>query len=294
MRFLDIKTDFAFKKVFGAADSKPRLISFLNALVYDDSDVKIADLTIVDPYNIPLLKGMKDSFVDVKAILSDGTKVIIEMQVLSCEGFEKRVLYNAAKNYSTQLLKGERYDLLNPIIALTIVDFVMFDETDQYITKFKLLEKDKFIRYNDDLELVFIELPKFEKELDTLSGVKEEWVWFVKNAGSLEYVPETFSQDVKGAFDVANQANMTQEELDIQFKKRDYIALQKGSLALAQKQGLKQGIEQGLKQGLEQGMEHGSRKKSVEIALNLLDVLDCETVARKTGLSVEEVKALRN
>jgi hypothetical protein len=41
-------------------------------------------------------------------------------------------------------------------------------------------------------------------------------------------------------------------------------------------------------------MEHGSRKKSVEIALNLLDVLDCETVARKTGLSVDEVNALRN
>ncbi|MEA1955271.1 MAG: PD-(D/E)XK nuclease family transposase, partial [Campylobacterota bacterium] len=31
MRFLDVKTDYAFKKVFGSEDSKSKLISFLNA-----------------------------------------------------------------------------------------------------------------------------------------------------------------------------------------------------------------------------------------------------------------------
>ncbi len=33
---------------------------------------------------------MKDTFVDVKAELSDNTRVIKEMQVLNHEGFEKR------------------------------------------------------------------------------------------------------------------------------------------------------------------------------------------------------------
>ena len=109
MRFLDIKTDFAFKKVFGSADSKDILISFLNAIIDFENNRKIQDLTIVDPYNIPMLKGMKDTFVDVKAQLDDGSWVIIEMQVLNHEGFEKRVLYNAAKNYSIQLTKGDAY-----------------------------------------------------------------------------------------------------------------------------------------------------------------------------------------
>ena len=67
MKFLDIKTDFAFKKVFGSADSKDLLISFLNATIDFENNRKIEDLTIVDPYNIPMLKGMKDTFVDVKA-----------------------------------------------------------------------------------------------------------------------------------------------------------------------------------------------------------------------------------
>ena len=93
MKFLDIKTDFAFKKVFGSADSKDLLISFLNATIDFENNRKIEDLKIVDPYNIPMLKGMKDTFVDVKAELDDGSRVIIEMQVLNHEGFEKRVLY---------------------------------------------------------------------------------------------------------------------------------------------------------------------------------------------------------
>ncbi len=33
MKFLDVKTDYAFKKVFGSDNSKDILISFLNALV---------------------------------------------------------------------------------------------------------------------------------------------------------------------------------------------------------------------------------------------------------------------
>jgi len=97
MKFLDVKTDFAFKKVFGSADSKDLLISFLNSVIEFENKQTITDLTIVDPYNIPMLKGMKDTFVDVKAQLDDGSRVIIEMQVLNYEGFEKRVLYNAAK-----------------------------------------------------------------------------------------------------------------------------------------------------------------------------------------------------
>ena len=89
MKFLDIKTDFAFKKVFGSVDSKDLLISFLNATIDFENNRKIGDLTIVDPYNIPMLKGMRDTFVDVKAELDDGRRVIIEMQVLNHEGFEK-------------------------------------------------------------------------------------------------------------------------------------------------------------------------------------------------------------
>ncbi len=72
MHFLDVKTDYAFKRVFGSEESKPVLISFLNAILDYQGEQAIVDLTIVDPYQVPMLKGMKDGYVDVKAVLANG------------------------------------------------------------------------------------------------------------------------------------------------------------------------------------------------------------------------------
>ncbi|MBO0615006.1 Rpn family recombination-promoting nuclease/putative transposase [Thiothrix fructosivorans] len=323
MRFLDVKTDFAFKKVFGSEQSKPILISFLNALLdYHDGD-EITDLTIIDPYQAPKILGMKDTYVDVKAVCANGSTVIIEMQVLNVEGFEKRVLYNAAKAYSAQLGKGEKYHLLNPVIALTLTDFVMFPDQPDMFSHYRLIEKQTLAHYSGDLELVFIELPKFVKELDELTTISEKWVYFVKNAGKLDYVPDTLKIEpqILDAFGIANHAGLTEEELEAQEKRYDFLRVQR-----ALQDGLK-AAEEGLKEAeirvaqaeqktaeAEKQMAQAEQKtaeaeqkmlelqeqaiaamhtKSLDIARQLLDVLDDATIALKTGLTVEEVGALR-
>ena len=298
MNFLDVKTDFAFKKVFGTVENKDILIEFLNTVVEFENDKKIVDLTIIDPYNIPMLKGMKDTFVDVKAKLDNDTTVIIEMQVLNNEGFEKRVLYNAAKNYSIQLDKGEDYHLLNPVIALNIVDFIMFDDTDKVITNFKLLEKEKFIKYTDDIELIFIELPKFKKELNELKNLKEQWLYFLKNADSLTMIPKEFDNSIQKALNTVNEAGMSKEELEMQHKRKEFISVQKLAILKADKDGFKKGMEKGLEKGIQKGIEKGVQQgieqRNIEMAINLLDVLDVETISLKTGLSVAEVENLKH
>jgi predicted transposase/invertase (TIGR01784 family) len=286
MKFLDIKTDFAFKKVFGSADSKDILISFLNAIIDFENNCKIRDLTIVDPYNIPMLKGMKDTYVDVKAQLDDGSRVIIEMQVLNHEGFEKRVLYNAAKNYSIQLTKGDKYHLLNPVVALTITDFILFDNSSELISNFKLIEKKQFIEYSDDIELIFIELPKFTKTEGELESIQDKWLYFIKNAGDLDYIPNNIEQELEKAFNIANEANLSMEELELQHKKRDWIYIQKSSIELATKTGLKQGREE--------GREEGINEASTAIALNLLGKgIDIATIAEVTGLNESVLSSLQ-
>ena len=50
---------------------------------------------------------------------------------------------------------------------------------------------------------------------------------------------------------------------------------------------------QGLEQGVKQGLEQGAKQEKIEIAKNLLDILDDETISFKTGLSIEEVKEIR-
>ena len=258
MRFLNPKTDFAFKKIFGSSGSKDILISFINAMLRFGPEHEIVDLTIIDPYQAPKIKGMKDTYLDVKARSKDDREFIIEMQVLNVAGFEKRILYNAAKAYSIQIESAEKYIQLNPVIAITITDFIMFAETTQIISSFRLLEKNKFFEYaNSDLELVFIELPKFNKMEEQLSDITDKWIYFLRNAGSLEFIPQTLKveQPIFEAFQIANKANLTREELDDQEHREMFIQDQRGALTKAIEQGIQQGRQQGIQQGPAEGQE---------------------------------------
>ncbi|MDQ7084539.1 MAG: Rpn family recombination-promoting nuclease/putative transposase [Sulfurovum sp.] len=175
-------------------NSKDILISFLNATLELHSKIKY--LSIEDPYNVPKLQGMKDTSVDVKATLENKTKVIIEMQILNHDGFESRILYNTAKNYANQLERGDKYTLLNPVIALTIVNFNMF-ETNKVKSSYKLFEKESFTQYSDDIELVFIELPKFDKTFEACESIEDKWIYFIKNARDLTVVPQLQDKNLK-------------------------------------------------------------------------------------------------
>lgn len=294
MQFLDVRTDFAFKRVFGSEQSKGILIDFLNAII-DFGDERITDLAIVDPYQVPPLKGMKDSYVDVKAVLSNRARVIIEMQVLNVEGFEKRVLYNAAKLYSSQLRRSQQYAGLEPVIALTITDFEMFKDFDKVISYWNLREKEQLVQYSDEIELIFVELPKFKKNEDELDSVTDKWIYFIKNAGSLDFIPKTFTElPLLEAFDLANTAALSEEELEVQFKRRDFIMLQQGALMKAEKDGLAKGMEKGMAKGLEQGMEKGQREAKLAIARSLLaHGIGLEVIAASTGLSGKELASLQ-
>jgi predicted transposase/invertase (TIGR01784 family) len=59
------------------------------------------------------------------------------------------------------------------------------------------------------------------------------------------------------------------------------------------KEGIEKGLEKGIEKGIEKGKAEGIKKRNIEIAKSLLDVLDDETIAKKTTLSVEDVKKFR-
>ncbi|MEK0181431.1 MAG: Rpn family recombination-promoting nuclease/putative transposase [Oscillatoriales cyanobacterium] len=291
MRFINPKIEFAFKKIFGSNQSKPILISFLNAMIYDGNPT-IADLEIIDPYLASRVQYLKDSYLDVKARLADGATVIIEMQVLNVESFAKRVVYNTAKTYSTQLMRGEGYFKLKPVIALTITDFEMFDNDREVISHFLFKEKERLFEYPDPgMEMIFIELPKFNKQLDELETLTDKWVYFMKNAPSLEVVPSTMENvsEIQQAFAIANETNLNAEELkDLEDRER-YIMDQQGIL----RKGIEEGLAQGREEGREEGIALGMREKALEIARQLLNVLDNQTISQTTGLSVEDIQNLR-
>ena len=262
MRFISPKTDFAFKKIFGSEQSKDILISFLNAIIYSGED-KIQDLEIMDPYNAPTTVYLKDTYLDVKAVLDDKTKVIIEMQVESVEGFYKRIMYNLSKTYANQLETGVGYLGLNPVIALTITDFNMLKNTDKVITHFSFIEEEEgFIYRDDEMKMVFVELPKFKKELAELESITDKWIYFIKEAPSLPKIPETMETvpPLKKAMEIAQRVQLTPEEEERLHKQELFFQDQKGVAIKARREGLEKGRQEGLEVGLQEGRLEGERK----------------------------------
>lgn len=286
MHFLDVKTSYAFTKVFGSEQSKGILIDFLNAIIDFEDNSRILDLSIVDPYQIPLIQGMKDSYVDVKAVLSNKIKVIIEMQVLNYEGLEKRILYNAAKSYSTQLVKAQKYESLEPIITLTITDFILFEEFKKIISYFGVLEKKEFTKFSNDIELIFVELPKFNKKEDELKTITDKWIYFIKNAGELDYIPESLKEsNLIDAFEFADTAFLSEKELEIQFKQEDFIYIRKGSIAKIRKDNFRIGRAE--------GKEEGREIAKIEAAQRSLALgLDIGIISKITGLTENIIRKI--
>ncbi|HEY9704445.1 MAG TPA: Rpn family recombination-promoting nuclease/putative transposase, partial [Allocoleopsis sp.] len=161
--------------------------------------------------------GLKDSYLDVKAVLDDETKVFIEMQYVYLKGFEQRILYNAAKGYGNQLVKGQKYHELNPVITLTITKFQLFDAFPDVISYFDFKERYHLTDYPyGDIQMIFVELEKFNKDLEDLGDITDRWIYFMKNAKSLEMVPEKLGEitEIKQAFNIANEAGLSVDELD--------------------------------------------------------------------------------
>lgn len=166
---------------------------------------------------------------------------------------------------------------------MTLTDFEMFPGKNQLISRFVYREKSEGWHYpENEMELIFVELPKFTKELNEIETLTDKWIYFMKFARSLTSIPENMDDiaELHQAFEIANQAGLTLEELEELDRREMFIYDQQGAIAL--------GLEQGLEQGRQQGIEQAKR----EMARNLLGQLNDEAIAQATGLSLEAIAAL--
>ena len=226
MRFLNPKTDYAFKKIFGSDASRDILISFLNAILALVGEEVIIEVTVLDPRLAPKIEGMKDTYLDVRVQDQRGRSYIVEMQVLNVEGFEKRVLYNACKAYVNQLGKGDPYHILSEVVAVTITDFTMFPDLGRVVSRFRLRADEDPAICHQDLELVFAELPKFTKAEADLATTLDRWLYFLKTARDLTAIPRSLAVEpaIVKALELANRAGWTEEELDYLETRERWIA----------------------------------------------------------------------
>jgi predicted transposase/invertase (TIGR01784 family) len=174
--------------------------------------------------------------------------VIIEMQLWNVEAFQKRVVYNLCKTYGNQLKSGQGYFDLNPVIALTITDFKLFPATEKVISCFYFQEAEDHSPYQEnELKMVFVELPKFTKQLEELESLIDKWIFFIKEAPSLEIIPDKMKEipQLEKALNIANQAGLSVEELEKIRKQEMFLEDRRGALSLAKREGREEGREEG-------------------------------------------------
>ena len=307
MQFADPKNDVAFKKIFGDEQHKEILISFLNAILDFKEDKVIASLDIVSSSQVPKIEEMKLTILDIKAKNKAGEEFIVEMQKRDLYDFTKRSLYYTSKAYVEQLDISQNYNTLKKVYFIGILNFNML-ENKEYISRHLILNKDTLSHDLKDFEFTFIELNKFTKGLDDLETILDKWMFFLKNATTLDFIPKQYEEipEFNEAFLIATRYKWNKEDMRVYdwvaMKERDEenalrkardTALAKG-MEEGREEGMAQGIEKGIEPGIEQGREEGERNKAIEIAKNLLDILDDETIALKTGLTPSDIKNLRN
>jgi predicted transposase/invertase (TIGR01784 family) len=214
MKFVDIKNDIAFRKIFGNDKKKEILISFLNAVLHLEGDKRIKSITIANPFQMPILPNMKTSIIDVKARDFKGNTFIIEMQVADIIGMDKRLLYYTSKEYSQQIISGEKYTELNPVIFIGIFDFP-FTQGGAYFSHHAICNVETKERVIKDMDFYFIELPKFKKLAKDLTNITDKWIYFIKESENLDVIPDNIDDDgLKEAYADANQNTWSQAELD--------------------------------------------------------------------------------
>ncbi len=288
MKFADPKNDIAFKKVFGNENQKEVLISFLNSVLDFKGEEKIAKVIIGTPYQLPDIKELKETILDIKATNEKGEKFIVEMQKKNSGNFAKRSIYYTSKAYISQVGKAVDFDKLNKVYYIALVDFNIF-EGKEFISRHLIINQETGIQDLKDFEFTFVELKKFKTKLKDCDTIIKKWIYFINNAADFDLMPKEFENipEIKTAFETVNRFSWDKKEMDVY----DYIAKKQ-----ADERGvLKTAKNKAFNKGIEKGIEKGIKKRNIELAKNsITQGLDDKTISLITGLSLKEIKSLKS
>ena len=107
------------------------------------------------------VKHQKDKLgiLDVHVILNGEIQIDMEIQVAQFLFWRERSLFYLSKMYSDVILAGEGYQVLGKCIHVGILDFILFEEDEEYYSCFHLWEDKRRRIYSDKLEIHIVELP---------------------------------------------------------------------------------------------------------------------------------------
>lgn len=167
------KIDFCFKELMEFAEVRRGFI----AAVLGISPEEVVS-TELKPTHLRV-KHQKDKLgiLDVHVILNGEIQIDMEIQVAQFLFWRERSLFYLSKMYSDIILAGEGYQVLGKCIHVGILDFILFEEDEEYYSCFHLWEDKRRRIYSDKLEIHIVELPKLaEREYPETALLK--WARF--------------------------------------------------------------------------------------------------------------------
>lgn len=284
-KYINPFTDFGFKKIFGDPNDTALLESLINDILGFEGEDKVATIIFKNGELLPDSPEDRKAIFDLYCTDEKGSEFIVELQKVHQEHFQSRALYYATFPIQEQALRGKWNFQLTPIYFIGLLNFEVnkFKETTNYLHHGKITDiYSKDVMY-ENLNMIYVEIPKLKKTKEELSSHLEWWLYTFQNLNQLQEVPPRLKGDViEKAFEKAEFINLPKAEQDKYHKNlktyRDLV----NSLDTAHEEGIIKGKVEGKIEG------------KIEIAKNLLDILDIETIALKTGLSIDKIRRLKD
>lgn len=266
-KYVNVFTDFGFKKLFGEKPSKPLLLDFLNELLIEQEG-PIKNIAYLNTEHLGSTPLDRRAIFDIYCENEKGEKFIVELQKAKQSYFKDRTLFYATFPIQEQAKQNDWDFKLKAVYTVAILDFV-FEEDKADIHKYrydvKLTDIETCKVFYDKLTFIYLELPKFKKKIDELSTNFEKWLFVLKNLHKLNKIPDQLKEErFEKLFAIAEVAHFTREELKSYEDSKKFYRDIKNSMDTAFEEGKVEGKVEGKEEGLKQGELKGLKKGRIE------------------------------
>lgn len=273
-RYINLLTDFGFKRLFGTEPNKDLLIDFLNTILPPEHHVR--DLTYRNNENIGNTTLDRKAIFDIYCESDSGEKFIVEIQKAKQNYFKDRSVYYATFPIQEQATRGDWNYQLTAVYTVGILDFVFDDHKDDptimHVVELKNQQGEVFY---DKLKFIYLELPKFTTPIEQLNNHFEKWLFLLKHLYELDTPPAALQEGVfRRLFEVAEIAQFSPIERETYENSLKYYRDLKNVVDTSR----------------EEGREEGRR----EIVANMLRAnVSVESISQMTGLSIATIQSIQ-
>ena len=124
-RYINLLTDFGFKRVFGTEPNKQLLVDFLNTLLPEHHQIK--ELSYKTTEQLGSTPIDRKAIFDIYCQSDRGEKFIVEIQKAKQNYFKDRSVFYASFPIQEQALQGQWNYKLTPVYSIGVLDFIFDD-----------------------------------------------------------------------------------------------------------------------------------------------------------------------